>query len=472
MKKKLLASFLIFVTAATLFGCTGKTNKGARSAAGTNISSGSGSVSGENSTGEVPSSSQSVTVNESNAAGAPGSVRSSGGTASSGNKYSIQSYGTGSTPSSGKTNKNGTQPSEMRAVWISCFELSGSSESAFRSKIGTMFNNAKGCKLNTVIVHVRPCSDAFYKSSIFPWSSYLTGTQGKNPGYDPLAIMVSEAHKRGLSIQAWVNPYRISTNGDKSKISKSNPAYKWLNDRDKVIDLGSRGLFYNPAIPEVQELVIKGVREIVRNYNVDGIQFDDYFYPSTSSSIDKTSYSRYKNSGGRLSLSNWRRENVNSLVSGVYGAVKGTKSNVVFGISPASNISNDIGSLYADVREWGSKSGYVDYLCPQIYFGFNNKSQPFEQTAKDWSRLVTSKSVKLYVGLAFYKCGKTDAYAGSGNAQKNEWINNSNIISRQIRYIRGLGNCGGFMLYSYNSFLGSGINQNAKKELEAVKQIL
>ena len=205
-----------------------------------------------------------------------------------------------------------------------------------------------------------------------------------------------------------------------------------------------KGIFFNPASKDVQELIINGVSEIAENYNVSSICFDDYFYPSSSEEIDKSSYEKYS---GKLSLDDWRRENVNSLISGVYERIKSINENISFGISPSANIKNDRTELYADVELWSTEKGYVDYINPQIYFGFQNEKQPFMQTVKEW---IKTADCDLYISLPLYKTGLEDEYAGERG--KNEFVDNNNIISRQVTYLSKLEEVDGFYVFSY-SFL-------------------
>lgn len=342
---------------------------------------------------------------------------------------------------------------EMRAVWISYIELNfnGLNAEQSKQKVQSMLSNAKNMGFNTVIVHARSHGDAYYKSNYFPYSSYITGTQGADPGWDPLEYMIEVAHGLGLKIQAWINPYRVSSaSDDPLTLAESNKARQWMTDSDPSNDDWAikckGGIYFNPAIPEVRRLIIDGIREIVQNYDVDGIHFDDYFYPTTDSSFDAAAYSRYTASGGTLSLNDWRRAQVNTLVSGVYQAIKSIDSNMIFGISPAGNISNCYNSLYADVELWMSRSGYIDYICPQLYWGFEypNEQFRFNNIADKWASLKMHDGLKLYFGLAVYKSGTVDA--GS-----DEWIRNNDIIKRQIEYSRTKSSCAGVILFSYSS---------------------
>lgn len=365
---------------------------------------------------------------------------------------------------------------EYRGVWINYNELSmksvgGGTAEDFKNKIDTMFENIKAFGLNTVIFQVRPFSDSFCSSEIFPWSSYITGEQGKNPGYDPFLIATNEAEKYGLKIEAWINPYRVSYKDNFDDLSESNPAKQWYTDNpltDDLIITGS-GIYYNPSSKRAQKIIIDGVREIVKNYNISAIHMDDYFYPTVDEGIDIDLYTNYRNEGGELSLDDWRRENVNTFISGLYSSVKSIKQDVKVVISPAGDIEKNYSMLYADVLKWCSQGGYADIIMPQLYYGFKNSSKPFLKMLNLWSEAVKSGNVKLCVGLAYYKSGKTDDNAGDGI---NEWCENGNICSEEIRYSRRKDNYCGFSVYSYSYLFAENKLENAEKEYLNIKNVL
>lgn len=364
---------------------------------------------------------------------------------------------------------------ETKAVWISYLEyqsiLTGKTEKQFTENIRKMFKNLADDGFNTVFAHVRSHSDAMYDSDIFPWSVYCTGTEGKDPGYDPLKIMVKEAHDAGLRIEAWINPYRVKNTTDTSKIAESSPAYDWL-DTGKVVVINGTGIFYNPADGDVIDLVVAGVEEIVRNYDVDGIHFDDYFYPTTAETFDKDYYNAYKSSGGGMKLGAWRRQNVNTLIKEVHSAIKAIDSSCRFGVSPAGNMETNYNNLYCDVYTWVTSKGYIDYICPQIYFGFNNKSRPYLTVLDEFSSIITNNDIELIVGLAAYKCGAEDTYAGAEG--KTEWLNHSDILARQVSAAREDSNYGGFALYRYDSVYNpaSSVKSAVKSEFDNLKKIM
>ncbi|MCR4616361.1 MAG: family 10 glycosylhydrolase [Clostridiales bacterium] len=374
----------------------------------------------------------------------------------------------------GNTQSSQNNTEEFRGVWFSFYDLdmSDKSEEYFDSEICKMFDNVKKIGLNNVFVHVRPFADAFYKSAYFPWSSILTGTQGKDPGFDPLSVMVTRAHERGLKIHAWINPFRVSKSDDFEKLSDDNIAKKWKNgseeEQEKVFVCDGR-IYFNPTLSDVHRLIYDGIREIINNYRVDGLHIDDYFYPSTEEYIDSAQYCRYIDSGGTLSLEDWRRANISAFVSGMYDTVKACDKNVIVSISPSSNIEKDYSEMYADVQKWSCEEGYTDIIIPQIYFGFEHDKLPFSTVAEQWDKMHENSAVQLVCGLAFYKTNTVDKYARSG---QNEWIENDDIISRQITDIRNRHNYSGFCLYSYNSLFVEETDGNYNNELKNLLSVL
>ncbi|MDU4892682.1 MAG: family 10 glycosylhydrolase [Clostridium sp.] len=362
---------------------------------------------------------------------------------------------------------------EVRGVWLSYIDLApmltGKDEAEFTKNIESAFENIKAFGLNTVIVQVRPFSDALYKSQYYPWSFICSGTEGQAIKYDPLKIMVKEAHKRDLRIEAWLNPYRVRTSTSKEVISEQSPATKWMNEGGDYVIQYNGGVYYNPGKEEVRQLIVNGVEEIVQNYNVDGIHFDDYFYPSTEGSIDEITFGNYLLNGGTLSLEDWRRENVNTLVKQVYEAIKKVDSEVLFGISPQGSMNNNYNSQYIDVQKWVQNKGYVDYICPQVYYGFENQSSDFASAVESFSNLVTEPSVDLYIGLAAYKIGSEDKWAGAG---AKEWINNSDMLKRQLEAARNFENCSGVFIYRYDSLFNpaSPVSGQVNSEIENLKK--
>ena len=205
--------------------------------------------------------------------------------------------------------------------------------------------------------------------------------------------------------------------------------------------------YLNPAYSEVRKLVTDGVEEIFKQYDVDGIHIDDYFYPTTDTAFDSEAYSEYLAGGGKSDLATWRRGNINALVRAVYSKTKACRASALFGISPGGVVDTDYNELYADVYTWGSVDGYADYICPQIYFGFEHESCDFTSVAERWSDIVSNSNVRLIIGLSMTKAySGVDVWAGSG---KYEWAQSSDILLRSLSYTLNLGNCSGAAVFSY-----------------------
>ena len=344
---------------------------------------------------------------------------------------------------------------EMRGVWVSYMELSMENESsktqkAFEDKFTEIAEKSRESGFNTLIVH--PFCDALYKSSYFPWSHILTGTQGKNPQYDALQIMCDICKENNLKIHAWINPYRVSSNETPKKLSDNNPYIK----NSEIGIKTDNGIFLDPSNETAQQLISDGVKEIAENYDVDGIQFDDYFYPTKNESFDKKQYEAYIEKYGKensMSLDNWRMQNVNTLICKVYRTIKSVDSSVEFGISPQGNIGNNDG-LYADVKSWCTCKGFVDYICPQIYFSLENPALTFEDCLDSWTSLDFDENVKLYVGLGGYK-------AGNGEYDEETWLLSDSILANEYDILCNNKSVRGFMLYSYNCLE----DDTAKKEI-------
>lgn len=357
-----------------------------------------------------------------------------------------------------------TQEQEMRAVWVPFLSLdmtraSDKSYAAFQKKFNDIIAKAKNSGANALVVHVRSHGDAYYPSSYYPWTHFLSGTQGVNPGYDPLAYMVSATHQAGMKFHAWFNPLRIKAGNYPPVVASNSPYNQWLKDPAKANWTFTKdgAIYMNPGYSQVRDYIVNGIKEVVQKYDVDGVQFDDYFYPfnvnSAEVTLDKAAYTQ---SGSTLSIGAWRTQNINSLVASVYKMVKETKPKVVFGISPQGNMQNDR-NAGADIDTWCSKPGYIDYICPQIYWTYDHPTAPFETLTKKWKSLVTAENVKIYIGLALYKAG----------TKSSGWEKSDNIISRQIQTTRSL-DCDGFMLYSW-AYLD---NAQTAKEMANVKKLL
>ena len=366
---------------------------------------------------------------------------------------------------------------EYKAFWFSYYDYTAyrakykkRNATTFKKYFTQAVKKGKSLGMNCIIVHVRPFGDAMYKSKYFPWSKCISGKQGKNPGYDPLKIMTQVAHANGMKIEAWINPYRVASGSTNyKKLSTKNPARKWHNKkktrRNVLAYKGS--LYYNPAKAQVRNLIVNGVKEIVENYDVDGIHMDDYFYPAFSSSnvnsaFDAKEYRASTMAKGKQNIVSFRREQVNMLVKAIHRAVKSIDPSVTFGISPAGNIDNLTSrySYYVDINKWLNSSDYVDYICPQIYWGFKHPYAKFDRVTNRWMNAEKSKKVKVYIGIAVYRAGHN---IGAGSAERREWRTDANILKKQVQYARKKG-CDGFAFFDYQDL-------KSKKSAKAVKQL-
>ncbi|MER7503109.1 family 10 glycosylhydrolase [Nonomuraea pusilla] len=312
---------------------------------------------------------------------------------------------------------------QLRGVWIATVKnidwpsRAGLSPERQKADYVKILDSAVKRRLNAVFVQVRPASDAVYKSSLEPWSQYLTGTAGKDPGWDPLPFLIDEAHKRGLEFHAWFNPYRASYDGKAADLPANHPARR---HPDWVVRHDGR-LYYNPGLPQVRDHVTKVVTDVVRRYDVDGVHFDDYFYPYPGQGgrfDDAAAFAKY---GKGEKLADWRRDNVDKLIAEVDEAVHRTKGYVKFGVSPfgiwRNKAEDPSGSgtsgmsaydaIYADARSW-IKHGTVDYVIPQLYWPRGFKAADYRTLVAWWADAVKGTDVQLYIGQALYRVGARD----------------------------------------------------------------
>lgn len=315
------------------------------------------------------------------------------------------------------------QKRQLRAEWIASVvnidwpSRPGLTPQQQQAEYLRWLDEAKGRQLNTVIVQVRPTADAFWPSSIEPWSQWLTGTQGQDPGYDPLEFLVREAHARNLEFHAWFNPYRVAMHADPSRLAPTHPARQ---HPEWVLPYGGR-LYYNPGIPEVRALVEDAIMDAVSRYDIDGVHFDDYFYPYPVAGQvfpDEDTYQRYGAAEFPVKA-DWRRHNVDLLIQELDQRIHAAKPWVKFGVSPFAvwrNAATDpegsattagvqtYDDLYADTRRW-VREEWIDYLVPQVYWNIGFLPADYAVLVPWWSREVAGTTVHLYIGEATYKAG-------------------------------------------------------------------
>ena len=365
-----------------------------------------------------------------------------------------------------------TTSEEMRGVWISCYDhisAQGKNEEEYRNAINSMFRTISDCGLNTAFVHLRAFSDAFYESEIFPYSSFIAGSQGASLPFDPFRIMLECAAEFEISVHGWINPFRISAKTDISAISDNNPAKKLLGSKNGEICILDNGIYYNPACESNHKLILDGIKEIASKYDIDGIHIDDYFYPSDDEEVDKIQYEEYLSQGGKLSLSEWRITKVNSFVSALYTAVKSFDKNLIVSISPAADFESNKNELYADCELWLSSEGYADMIIPQIYFGFNHDTLPFRKTLDKWGAFKRNSSVTLACGIAAYKCD--DTYSYSDESEMLDWQSRNNNLALQVSKIRENTNYGGFVMFSYSNLTNENCRDEISNLIKAITEI-
>ena len=346
------------------------------------------------------------------------------------------------------------QPAQdgMRGVWVATVanidypSRQGLTADELKSEADTILDNIAAMGLNTVFFQVRPSADALYQSDIFPWSCYISGTAGQAPDqdFDVLSYWVEAAHSRGLQLHAWLNPYRITRSGQEEldALPETSPARQhpeWVVEYDG-------NYYFNPGLPAVQQLVVDGAAEIVRNYDVDGIHLDDYFYPGTDFN-DAAAYERY---GADFDdIDDWRRDNVNDLIATLDETLHAINPELAFGVSPAgiwdNKADNPKGSetngrssyreIYCDSVEW-IKRGTVDYICPQLYWSIGYEIADFEVLVDWWQDVVSTSDVALYIGIGAYRAAEAepgDIWYGTAELERQlEMLDNSIDIQGEV----------------------------------------
>ena len=347
---------------------------------------------------------------------------------------------------------------EFRGVWVATVvnidwpSKAGLSTQQQKDELVKLLDAHEKQGINAIMFQIRPATDAFYAKGTEPWSQYLTGKQGQapNPFYDPLEFAIEECHKRGMELHAWFNPYRATFDGKEENITanhitKTKPAWFFKYDGKKL---------FNPGLPEVREYINQTILNVVDNYDIDGVHFDDYFYPYAIKGQfidDEATFWLYNN--GIKDIKDWRRYNVDELIRNINDSVHAHKSYVKFGISPFGiwkNKSQDVeGSktaggdsyygLYADSRKW-VKEGWVDYINPQIYWSFETKAAPYANLIDWWSE--NSYGRHLYIGQGAYRINATGKDLSWRNKQQ---------IGRQIQYNRANPRVQGSIYFSSKS---------------------
>lgn len=340
-------------------------------------------------------------------------------------------------------------PTDFRAVWIATvggidWPRERFDEASQKAWYRQMLDTLQRLNVNTVFFQVRPKADAFYDSPYEPWSEYITGYRGKNPGYDVLRWLIDETHKRGMSFHAWMNPYRVGTRKTtRGKYDALDPKIpKRLIKDYRLVRI------YNPALPETRKRVCDIVRDMLSKYDVDGIHFDDYFYPALAKGEKMNDDAEYKRYGkGFSSIEDFRRAMVDSLVINVHKTIKDVRPSVVFSISPQGNYHNNYHSMYADIAKW-SANGWCDVIIPQLYWSTERWFRPrlkwFSENAADKAHLM--------IGYGLYRF--------SENA-KSEFYRNADDLALQMHEAYADKNVSGAVLYSAIWLMKNPVNINS-----------
>ncbi|MGG9964260.1 glycoside hydrolase family 10 protein [Ferruginibacter sp. SUN106] len=345
---------------------------------------------------------------------------------------------------------------EFRGVWVATVDNidwpSSKNLNSDSQKVEfiRLLNMHKANGMNAMIVQVRPSTDAFYPSPYEPWSEWLTGKQGQPPlpYYDPLAFMIAETHKRGMEFHAWMNPYRAVFNINKSSISATHITRL---HPDWFLTYGDKS-YFDPGNKEVQQYVTAVVTDVVSRYDIDAIHFDDYFYPYRIAGKEFPDDAKYQQYGNGMNKEDWRRSNTDSIIVMLSKAIKKINPKCQFGISPFGvwrNIDKDpegsntragqtnYDDLYADILLW-LKSGWIDYVTPQLYWEFGHKAASYEILLDWWSKHTYGKN--CYIGLGIYRAGSNEAWKDKTQ------------LPRQIEALRNTPNIQGMIFFSSKTF--------------------
>ncbi len=356
------------------------------------------------------------------------------------------------------TEPEALQYADRKAIWLSQFDLADvyrdgnaqREQTDFTARMEEILDNVASLGFNTVFLQIRPYADSMYPSAYYPISAYAVGKAGGKAVYDPVEIIVRLAHERAISIHAWINPMRAMTREEMEGIGEEYALGRWLRDPEargtRLVQVGSRW-YLNPAYPEVAELILAGAQEAMTLYDFDGLHMDDYFYPTTDAAFDAPAYADYLCGGGELSLGDFRRETLSRLVESLCAMTRASRKGRVFGISPAGNMAAVYEEQYADVYLWCSREGYLDYICPQVYFGLEHGSFDFKKVCRAWQDMIGGDSIELLVGMTFGKAFTgEDKWAGSG---KEEWKNNKDVLARCLEATLSLEDCRGIAVFCY-----------------------
>lgn len=382
----------------------------------------------------------------------------------------------------------------VRGVWVSTVANidvpKGLPENEYKEYLTKMIENIASYNINTIIFQVRPNNDAFYPSKLNPWSRYITGEEGKDPGFDVLKYVIEEAKKHDIKVHAWMNPYRVSQASlDQLNMTKEEYLatlapnnFARLHPEHTILD-GANKIILSPSHPEVIDFVTKTIMEVVDNYDVEGVHIDDYFYPYAKipEEREQEDYLKYRLDETQC-LDDFRRMNVNKMIKNIHDSLKNSfsKNNkkVLFGISPfaiyrtnsaileggwekgsynAAGALQCYSELYSDVYLW-MKENWIDYVVPQVYFPFERKDVTYHDLTKWWSDICNETHTILYIGMGLYQMGS------------NEVWQNPNEIENQLRFNCNFNNVAGTIFFTYHDLV-KGQNEIKDEALDTIKKL-
>lgn len=345
----------------------------------------------------------------------------------------------------------------LRGVWISQFDLQplfrdGNGQrdrEELRSLCLLLKDSLKKDGFNAVFLQLRPNGDSMYESDLFPLSKYAAGKYGGSVSYDAVEVLVTVLRDAGIALHGWINPLRLMKEKYIKDVPDTFAIRRWYDAGTGQVKELDGTLYFDPSYPEVRELIADGAAEICERYGLDGIHMDDYFYPTQDKAFDEAEFLR----SGFADQGDFRRDCINRLVMLLYQTAH--RYGAVYGIAPAGNLDSLTDGYYADVYRWCGEEGYVDYILPQLYFGFLNRYCPFDVMTKRWADAVKSDSVTLYVGLTAAKAaeaqsGAEDAFAGTEEG-KREWIEHKDILARSLSCLYAESRVKGYCFFSYSS---------------------
>ena len=332
------------------------------------------------------------------------------------------------------------------ATWLPYFTVfdlfSEGGEEEIRARIHAELLRLKAEGINTVFVHACPFGETLYPSAYYPLAPEVRG-------YDALLMFSEECMRLGLSLHAWFNPLRLQTPERMAAQPKDNRLSEWFrNDvqRAQNLSLWDGRYYLNPASSATVNLLSDAVQELVSAYHPAGVHIDDYFYPTDSPEFDERDYLE----SGESDLAAWRRKNITAIVRSMYRAAHESDEDTLFSISPQGDLTQNTDRLYADIPQWMASEECCDAIIPQIYFGYENSHNPFRETLEEWRNIPRSSNIKLIIGLAAYKSGNEDVYAGKG---QTEWMTHKNLLAEQIAEVLGSPKISGVSLYHADAFL-------------------